>query len=124
MALVDLLSPPLPIPSSHSTHNVLVTQLRWLLTALVANADPKTGAWSLVISQPHTRKGNYIETSGSLMFIYAILKAVRLGFVVDSDQTLKRAASRAYEYIVREHVSQNGDGTISLTNTVRVGSLE
>jgi rhamnogalacturonyl hydrolase YesR len=124
MALVDLLSPPLPIPATHPTHGIVLKQLRSLLLALAANANPRTGVWSLVMSQPSTRKGNYIETSGSLMFVYAILKAVRLGFVADEDHALVNTARKAYEYIVKEHISWNRDGTISLTNTVRVGSLE
>jgi len=96
-----------------------------LLPAVIAKANPVTGVWSLVISQPYDRRGNYVETSSSCMFIYVLFKAVRLGLVADAEKEMfVLGARKAYEYIVREHIVGNEDWTVSLTNTVRVGSLE
>jgi rhamnogalacturonyl hydrolase YesR len=124
MALVDFLSPPLTIPLTHPTSTLILSQLRALVPALLTNADPKTGAWFLVISQPGTREGNYIETSGTAMFIYALLRAVRLNLVEDVDGKIVAAARKAYEYLVREEVVWAKDGGMGLKGTVRVGSLE
>ncbi|TID18420.1 glycosyl hydrolase [Venturia nashicola] len=122
MALTDFLTPPLIIPTSHATYNILLTQLKSLLPALVANADPKTGAWWLVMSKPGQPK-NYIETSGTAMFIYGMLKSVRLGLVPDKDGKIVATAKKAYEYLVREKLT-NAAGKLSLDGTVSVGSLK
>lgn len=124
MALVDFLTPPLIIPSTHPTSSTMLTQLRALIPALLASADPKTGAWFLVISQPSSRTGNYIETSGTAMFVYSILKAVRLNLVEDKDGKIVAAANKAYEYLVREQIFQGKAGEMNMKGTVKVGSLE
>jgi len=124
MALVDFLTPPLVIPSTHPTSSTFLSQLRTLIPALLANADPKTGGWFLVMSQPGTREGNYIETSGTAMFIYSMLKAVRLNLVEDKDGKIVAAAKKAYEYLLKEQIVWTKDGGLGLKGTVRVGSLE
>ncbi|RDI83311.1 hypothetical protein Vi05172_g6622 [Venturia inaequalis] len=121
MALADFLTPPLVIPSSHATYKILLTQVKAIIPALVANADPKTGAWWLVMSQPG-KKGNYIETSGTAMFIYGMLKSVRLGVVDDKDGKIVASAVKAYEYLVRTQLVQGAQ--LDLKGTVSVGSLK
>jgi rhamnogalacturonyl hydrolase YesR len=123
MALVEFLTPPLLIPSTHPTSSIFLSQLRTLIPALLANADTKTGGWFLIMSQPGTREGNYIETSGTAMFIYSMLKAVRLGLVEDGDGKIVAAARKAYQYLLREKVVW-GKGEVGLKGTVKVGSLE
>lgn len=122
MSLTDFLTPPLVIPTSHKTYNILLTQLKTLLPALVANADPVTGAWWLVMSQPG-KSGNYIETSGTAMFIYGMLKSVRLGLIKDVDGAIVASARKAYEYLVREELI-TGEPLLGLNGTVSVGSLK
>jgi rhamnogalacturonyl hydrolase YesR len=123
MSLVDLLTPPL-LPQTHPITALLKAQLRALILPLLASVDQQTGAWRLVLSQPGTREGNYIESSGTSMFIYALLKAVRLGLVADSDGKIVAAARKAYQYLLREQVVVMKDGSLGLMGTVRVGSLE
>jgi len=124
MALVDLLAPPSPIPKDHPTTALLVKQLQTLVPRLLEAADPKSGGWALVITQPLEREGNYIETSGTCMFVYSMLKAVRLGFVEDTAGAIVSAAAKAYSTVVENYIRANSDGTIRMENTVRVGSLE
>lgn len=121
MILADFLTPPLVIPTSHATYNILLTQLKTLLPVLVSSADPKTGAWYLVMSQPG-KTGNYIETSGTAMFIYGMLKSVRLGLVEDEDGKIVAAAKKAYEYLVSTQLVLGTQ--LGLKGTVSVGSLE
>jgi rhamnogalacturonyl hydrolase YesR len=73
----------------------------------------------LVITQPGRAK-NYLESSGSAMFVYAMLKAVRLGFVEDGDGSIVKAARRAYGYMTGNWVVENADGTMNWLNTVVV----
>ncbi|KAI0071603.1 glycoside hydrolase family 105 protein [Panus rudis PR-1116 ss-1] len=119
MALVDILD---IIPTSHPGHNIFLTQLRTLAPRLVAAADPQSGVWWLVLTQPG-RAGNYFESSGAAMYVYALLKGVRVGYISDPDGKIVTAAKKAYQYMVNNWVVDNGDGTFDWKNTVQVGSL-
>ncbi|KAL3422847.1 Unsaturated rhamnogalacturonyl hydrolase YteR 1 [Phlyctema vagabunda] len=119
MALVDTLD---FFPVSHPGHAKFVN---WLVTAasgVLAAQDPATGGWWLVMDEPYPGKpGNYIESSGSSMFVYAILKAVRLGYLGKEYITPMK---KGYEYLAKTFVAFNGTGgTVNWEGTVVVGSL-
>ncbi|KAJ3829507.1 glycoside hydrolase family 105 protein [Lentinula raphanica] len=119
MALVDVLD---IMPVSHPGHAVLLHILQTLTPYVRDAADRMSGVWWLVITQPG-RTGNYFESSGSAMFVYALLKAVRLGRVQDNDGSIVAAARKAYGYMVQNWVIHDANGTMSWNNTVVVGSL-
>ncbi|TFK37097.1 glycoside hydrolase family 105 protein [Crucibulum laeve] len=119
MALVDVLD---IIPSSNTGHSTIINILRTLAPRIRDAADPNTGVWWLVMTQPGRAK-NYFESSGSAMFVYSLLKGVRLGYVQDPDGSIVKAAVKAYKYMVSNWVVTNSDGTMGWTNTVEVGSL-
>ena len=119
MALVDIIS---MFPPSHPGHNIFLSYIRTLFPRIVSAADPSSGVWWLVMTQPG-RAGNYFESSGSAMFVYSLLKAVRLGYLDDSDGKIVAAAKKAYGYMVNNWVVDHGDGTMDWKNTVQVGSL-
>lgn len=116
----------------------LMTQFTELAAAVVRAADGASGAWWQVMDQPG-RAGNYIESSGSAMFAYALLKGARLGYLSESSpaSTLVTApteeenggsawtdvATRAYEYLVDKFVVNHGNGTLGYNGTVSVCSL-
>ncbi|KAG6844588.1 hypothetical protein H0H87_005737 [Tephrocybe sp. NHM501043] len=122
MALVDVLSL-LPPSAPSTTRETLLSILNTLLPRIRDAADPETGTWWLVITQPGRDK-NYFESSGTSMFVYALLRAVRMGYVDDTDGSLVKAAKKAYEYILETFVVDNGDGTMGWLGTVIVGSLD
>ncbi|KAF2396326.1 glycosyl hydrolase [Trichodelitschia bisporula] len=124
MALVDLLAATAPIPAEHPTYALLLGQLRLLLPRVADAADKESGGWALVVSQPINRPGNYMESSGSLMFVYALLRAVRLDLVEDPGGRLVGVGRRGFESVVKRYLVKNRDGTVSLEGTVRVGSLD
>ncbi|KAF9028899.1 glycoside hydrolase family 105 protein [Hymenopellis radicata] len=117
MALVDI------IELWPGDTSVFLGLLRTLAPRVIDAADPESGVWWLVMTQPG-RKGNYFESSGAVMFVYSILKGVRLGFLDDSDGSLVKGATKAYAYIVDNWVVENSDGTMNWLNTVSVGSLD
>lgn len=101
----------------------LLDMLRSLAVPIVQAADPKTGGWWQVMSEPG-RAGNYIESSGSAMFVYALLKSARLGYVsgrLAHDATA--VGSRAYEYLTKSFVVREANGTLGYNGTVSVCSL-
>jgi rhamnogalacturonyl hydrolase YesR len=93
-----------------------------LADAIVEAADPATGAWWQVLNFPG-REGNYIESSGSSMFVYGLYKGVRLGYLSSQAEKHQKTANKAYEYLVDNFVVKNQNGTLSWNGTVSVCSL-
>ena len=54
------------------------------------------------------------------MFVYSLLKAVRLGLVEDLDGRIIQVALDAYRYMIEHWVTTNDDGTMSWEGTVHV----
>lgn len=117
MALVDVLD---YFPENHPERANLVKYLQRLAPALVKYQDPKSGVWYQMTSQG-SRAGNYLEASGSCMFVYALAKGVRMGYL-DKKQFWP-AAQKGYSGILKEFIEQESDGRLSLNKTVSVGGL-
>jgi rhamnogalacturonyl hydrolase YesR len=80
MALVDVLE---RLPAADPGYPKLLDLLRKNVAGLARVQDKKTGLWFQVLDKPGLA-GNWIETSSSGMFVYAIRKAVRLKLVESS----------------------------------------
>jgi rhamnogalacturonyl hydrolase YesR len=94
---------------------------RSLAAALIGAVDPASGAWWQVLDQPG-RGGNYIESSGSPMFAYALLKGARLGYL-DGAVGAGKIGIRARKFPTDTFVVDNGNGTLGYNGTVSVCSL-
>ncbi|RYU78570.1 hypothetical protein EWM57_13665 [Hymenobacter persicinus] len=116
MALVDVLD---YFPKDHPGRAKLIAYLQRLAPVLAKYQDPKTGAWWQVSDQAG-RKGNYVEASASCMFVYALQKGVRLGYL---DKKYAAVARKGYQGILKEFVQTEPDGTLALNGTVSVGGL-
>ena len=75
--------------------------------------------WYQVLDQGN-REGNYLEATGSSMFTYSLLKAVRKGYISTDYKTV---ALKAYSGILGTLIKNNSDGTISLTKCCSVAGL-
>jgi rhamnogalacturonyl hydrolase YesR len=116
MSLVDTLEV-LPLSHQSPEWENLLSKFQQLSKAVVSAIHPASGAWWQVLDQPG-RPGNYIESSGSAMLVYSLLKGVRLGYI----SGYEKVASQAYQYIVDTFVIRNGS-TIGYNGTVAVCSL-
>ena len=90
-----------------------------LAEAIVKVQDPKSGVWWQVLDQPG-REGNYLEASVSTMFTYALLKGSRLGIL---DATSREAGRKAYAGILKEFITTNPDGTVTINRVCQVAGL-
>jgi len=116
MALVDVLD---YFPNEHPKRAELIKYLQRLAPVLVKYQDKNSGVWYQIVDQGN-RKGNYLEASASCMFVYALAKGARLGYI---PETYATAAKRGYEGILKTFIEKEPDGMISLNKTVRVGGL-
>ncbi len=115
MAIVETLD----YLSPSEGRDAMVGILNRIYEVLPRYADPETGMWYQVLDEPR-REGNYLEATGSIMFVYARLKAIRKGWLPESGLT---AALADYERFVKRFVKENEDGTISITDCCAVAGL-
>ena len=116
VALVEVLD---YLPKSHPGHAVLVDQLNYFLEVLSKWADPQTGMWYQVLDCPG-RDGNYLEATCSIMFTYAFLKGLRMGYI---DRSHEDYILGLYPKFIDRFIRENPDGTISMTDCCAVGGL-
>jgi unsaturated rhamnogalacturonyl hydrolase len=116
MALVDTLE---VLPENNSDKPELVNILNNCIQALLKVQDEKSHVWYQVLDQG-TRKGNYLEASGSSMIVYALLKGVKNGFL---PLDLKETAKEAYRGLVEEFILATRDGFINLNKICYVAGL-
>ena len=116
MALVDVLD---NFPENHPKRKELVAVLNRTATAAVKYQDVKSGVW-FDIMDLSSRKGNYLESSASSMFVYGLAKGVRKGWL---PQSFEAAASKGYAGLKKEFIEQAGDERVNLTKTVSVSGL-
>ena len=91
MAVVDSLD---WIPQDHPGVPALKAILERLVEALARVQDKASGLWFQVLDQGQ-RPGNDLETSGSSMFVYAVAKALRKGWLT-STQPRQELVSRGW----------------------------
>jgi len=77
MALVDVLG---YMPESYSGRAELLTILKNLAAGLKSAQDPTTGLWYEVVDEAACT-GNWLESSGSGMYVYALRVAVDRGYI-------------------------------------------
>lgn len=115
-ALVEVLD---YLPKNHPGRKELIGQLNFFLEVLPKWADKETGMWYQVLDCPD-REGNYQEATCSIMFIYAFLKGLRMGYIDDSH---KDYILGLYPKFIERFIRENEDGTISMTDCCSVGGL-
>jgi unsaturated rhamnogalacturonyl hydrolase len=111
MALVDML-PDLPV--DHPGRAEMISILAALASALQATQDPVTGLWFQVLDQGNLAD-NWLETSASGMFIYALKVAVNRGYV---NPSYLAVANRAWQG-VRTRVTTDPNGLPTITGAVQ-----
>jgi len=116
MALVDVLD---WFPADHPQRPELIRALNRTAKAIVAYQDKKTGLWWQVLDKG-SQKGNFTESSASAMFVYALAKGVRMGYLPQADEG---AARRGWKGLEETFIKTGADGATSLEGTVKVGGL-
>lgn len=107
-ALMDILD---FLPQSHPDRPTLLHILEDMLSRIVRYADKTDGRWYQVIDKGD-RPDNWPENSCSCLFVYAIAKAVRRGFI---DQKYMEYARKGYEGVTRS-VTVDDTGHVGIGN--------
>ncbi|SMC21927.1 unsaturated rhamnogalacturonyl hydrolase [Clostridium acidisoli DSM 12555] len=116
MALVDTLE---VLPETNTDKPKLIITLNNCVQALLKVQDKESHVWYQVLDEG-SRKGNYLEASGSSMIVYALLKGVKNGYL---PLDLKETAKEAYGGLVDEFILETKDGFINLNKICYVAGL-
>ena len=114
VALADLLE---IIPAGND-RDCLAQVFAELMDGVRQYADAETGMYWQVVDQVG-REGNYLETSGSSMIAYAMLKGARLGFL---DASFAEQGKKTFNGIAEKYLSFTG-GELNLGGICLVAGL-
>ena len=116
MALIDTME---VIPESMKEEKETLGRIyHELIDSMLPYQDEETGMWYQVVNRGGIRP-NYLETSGSAIFAYAIMKSVRLGFLDDSYFVYGK---KAFDGICKKYLSEE-NGELQLGGICLVAGL-
>lgn len=116
MALIDTME---IMPESLSKEKAQLNAIyKELIDSMLPYQDEETGMWYQVVNRGGI-KPNYLETSGSAIFAYAIMKSVRLGFL---DESYFQYGEKAFSGICRTYLSEE-NGELQLGGICLVAGL-
>ena len=109
MAIVDVLD---YLPEDHPQRGEIIEILKKTLDALIKVRDPESGVWYQVLDMGG-EEGNYLEGSGTAMYIYAMAKGAKKGYL---DQSYFDLANSAFDDMVKTFIITDEDGLPSMVN--------
>jgi len=115
MALVDVLD---YFPKNHHKRKELIGYLNNIANSLVQFQD-SSGLWYQVTDKGRS-EGNYLESSGSSMFAYALAKGANKGYL---PMKFKVVANKAFDGLTTQLIKTDPDGQIHITQACAVAGL-
>lgn len=116
MAIVDVLD---FLPPDHPARAAIIALFEDAVAALARVQDAPCGVWWQVLDQGG-RAGNYLEASASCMFVYAIARAVRKGYIVPTNLEVAR---KGYAGILEQFIEVDADTQVNLHRVCSVAGL-
>lgn len=116
MALPDILD---YFPEDHPKRDMIIQVFGDTAEAVLGVQDEASGVWYQILDHGD-RPGNYLEASASCMFVYALAKGLRLGYL---DPAYFPAARRGYQGILEQFIKVDEKGWVNLDGIVSVGGL-
>ena len=100
-------------------YRAIMSMLKDAVDAMIVFQDAESGMFWQVIDKAGV-EGNYLETSGSALFAYAVLKGVRLGYL---PKRMAAWAEKAFYGTCDKYLSKNPDGSLQLDGICLVAGL-
>ena len=116
MGIVDVLD---FLPENHPKRQDIIHIFQQLISALEKVEDPETKLWYQVTDKIG-EKGNYLESTGSIMFIYSMIKGAQKGYL---SKDYEGKANKLYASYLENFVKDEPDGTLTITNCCSVAGL-
>lgn len=103
----------------YAEYRDIMAMLKEAVEAMLPWQDEESGMFWQVIDKPGI-EGNYLETSGSALFAYAVLKGVRLGFL---PKRFAAYGEKAFFGTCDRHLGVGEDGSLQLSGICLVAGL-
>ena len=116
IALVEVLD---VMDANHPERKKLLEILNRFTIAILKAQDKDTGVWWQITDKGGAEK-NYLESSASAMFVYALARSVNKGYISPAYRT---AVQKGYAGLLKEFVVKDAEGRTHFTKTVAVGGL-
>ncbi|MGR3811994.1 glycoside hydrolase family 88/105 protein [Jiulongibacter sp. NS-SX5] len=116
MALVDVLD---ILPEETEGRDKLIQYLNDLSEAIIKVRDPETKIWWQVTDKPH-EEGNYLEASGSSMFIYALARGAKHSYL---DQQYLNYAKESYDGLIKNLTYVHENGSVDILQVCKSAGL-
>jgi len=116
MGLVDVLD---YLPPKHKGRAELISILNRLSKAVVRFQDKNEGVWWM-ITDKKDQPMNYLESSGSAMFVYALAKSIRKGYI---SKTYTTAVEKGYKGLIKKFIVKDSIGNIHYTQAISGAGL-
>lgn len=116
MAFADVLE---FLPKHEAGRDTMLVLFNKVASQIKRLQDKKTGLWYQVLDRSGD-EGNYLESSCSTMFVYALFKGVRLGLL---DASYLKVAEKGYKGILKHFIEVDKNGVVSLTRACAVAGL-
>ena len=116
MAFVDALD---FIPKHEAKRDSMLMVFNQLCGMIKRTQEPKSGLWYQVLDKSGA-PGNYLESSCSVMFVYALFKGVRMGYI---DKSYLDVAIKGYSSILKEFIEVDKHGLVTITKACAVAGL-
>lgn len=110
MTLVDTLE---FFPKNHPQYKAILAITHQVAKTLQKYQDTSTGLWYQVMDVG-AKEGNYVEASASTMFVYTLMKGIRLGVI---DKKYLSIAQKGYQGILKHFIKEQPDGGITIAET-------
>ncbi len=120
MGMVDVLE---FIPEGTVGRDSLLNIFNHLSKSLLNFRDKQSGMWFQVLDSP-LREGNFVESSCSAMFIYAMLKGARLGYLPPEYREIaEEAFGQFVTTFIKQEKSDDGKDLLSVKQCCAVAGL-
>ncbi|WP_370520902.1 glycoside hydrolase family 105 protein [Bacteroides sp. 214] len=116
MALVDVLD---FLPKHEPGREEVLKILNNVAVQIKRLQHPEAGVWYQVLDKSG-EPGNYLESTCSTMFTYALFKAVRMEYI---DKSYLDVAIKGYEGILKTFIEVGENGVVEITNCCAVAGL-
>lgn len=117
MAVADVLA---EMPRSHPQRGAMLAVLRRLAGAIARVQDPTTGVWWQVLDAGG-RTRNFKEASATAMFVYALTKGIKNGWL--DARRYGPVAERGYAGLLNQFVATDKAGVVHVQGICKVAGL-
>lgn len=117
LALVDVLD---FLPTDYKGREYILDVIERVADGISRWQDEKTGVW-FQLTALGDKEGNYLESSGSSMFVAFLYKAINKGYLTDIKY--KTVADKGFYGLINEFIRLEEDGTYTITNCCAVAGL-